>query len=122
MDAIGNHPKVFFLSLTLISIDGLFIFKGGYRRSIPLPKYVTVGSDTKAQGYVRSASQELVSISQNIYKVSKQGHYVTISTDPIIYSGDGLVRNMFTGGTLPNDQACSIFEVFQHLCLFCYLK
>ena len=113
VDAVGNHPKVFFVSITLFSIDGLFIFAGDCRIGVPLPKFVVVGSDTHAQSYVKDALREIKKASEKMYVVSKDGHKAVISADPVIISGDGNVRPMFTGGVYPHQQACSTFDVCQ---------
>ena len=115
VDAVGNHPKVFFVSLTLFSIDRLFVFAGHYRLGEPLPKFVAVGSDTKARAYVRNALRELVDMSKTLFQVSNKGHCVQISTDPVLLSGDGNVKPMFTGGPFATDQACAVYEVFHQI-------
>ena len=111
MDGVGQHPKVFFVSLSLFDINCNYIFAGNHRVGIPLPKFVAVGSDTKARVYVKNTLKEIVNISKNIYQVSNVGHIAAISSDPVLISGDGLLRPMFTGGPYPSDQACCIFDV-----------
>ena len=111
VDAIGNHPKIFFLQLSLFSLDRKYIFKDSHQVSEPLPKFATIGNDTHAHSYVRSALIDITKASQNLYQVSKQGHMVAISSDPVILSGDGAVKPMFTGGPTPTHAACAIYEV-----------
>ena len=99
------------MQLTLFSLDGLFVFKGNYRVSNPLPKFACVGSDTKAQTYVQAALKQIVQLSRQAFKVSDAGHFVKLSSDPVILSGDGAVKSMYTGGPTPTDTACAIYEV-----------
>ena len=111
VDAIGNHPKVFFLSWSLFSIDRLAIFNGKYRVGRVLPKFVATGSDTKAQGFVYSALKEIRAMSKHVYQVSDTGHCAVISCNPVILSGDGAVKTMFTGCPAPTDSAAAKYEV-----------
>ena len=111
VDGLGHHPSIFFVSLSTFSIDRLFIFKGGYRLSQPLPKFVALGSDVKSRGFLRNTLQELVDASQKIYQVSHTGHKVVFSVDPVILSGDNNVKATFSGGGIPKDQSSAMFEV-----------
>ena len=111
VDSVGSHPKIFFLSWSLFSIAGLSVFGEGYRVGRVLPKFVGVGCDTKSHGYIQSALKDVVKLSKTVYNVSKECHKVVISCDPVILSGDGAVRTVYTGGTVPNQSTAACFEV-----------
>lgn len=107
---MGSHPKVFFLNLTLFSIDGLNIFHGKYPIGTVQPKFVAVGNDIDAGGYIRNTLHELVQFSTFAFKV-KSGHWIQISTNPVILNADRAVIPMLTGGRTANTTGAAIFDV-----------
>ena len=110
VDAICNHPKVFFLNLNLFSIHGDAVFSDSQRTTSVLPKYVAIGSDTKCQQYVRNAIHEIQIACEHRYKLPS-GQHAIISANPIILGGDRLVIPAFTGGPSPQNPAAAIFDV-----------
>ena len=98
------------MSINLFSPEGDGIFNDGRRISTVLPKFVAIGSDTKAHGFVVSALKEIVHISQFTYLLAS-GHRVIISACPVILGGDRLVLPLLTGGAAPTHQAAAIFDV-----------
>ena len=116
VDAVGSHPKIFFLSLVLFSPEGKPIFRDGYPISKPLPKFTAVGNDTHAGGYIKSALWELKRFSKYLFIVGK--HCVQISVNPVILNADRAVVPLLTGGPAPTSSAAAIFDVcfFIHCC------
>ena len=109
IDAIGNHPKAFFLSLNLFSPDGLSVFEDGRKSSSVLPKYVAVGSDTKSQGYAKNALQEIAIAARYEYRL-KSGHIVVLLF-PVIIGADRAVLPSMTGAVVATMQGAAIFDV-----------
>lgn len=121
VDAIGHHPKVFFLQISLFSINRVAIFQNHRRVSNSLPLYAGVGSDHNCKGYVQHALIKIVEHSKIVYKL-KNNCKAIISAAPVFLSGDRAVLPMFTGGATPSQAAAAIFEVElkkQHLNIFC---
>lgn len=118
VDAVGSHPKVFFLNLTLFSIEGKPVFHDRYPIGTVQPKFVAVGNDTTAGGYVRNALYEIVQFSRFIF-LTPTGHWVRLSTNPVILNADRAVVPMLTGGKVATTKSASIFDV--KYCFECIL-
>ena len=119
MDAVGSHPKVFFLNLSLFSVEGLPVFHDFYPIGTVQPKFVAVGNDTESGGYIRNTLYELVQYSRFAFKV-KTGHFVRISTDPVIINADRAVLPLLTGGKTATTAQAALFDVtFYFVCHVC---
>lgn len=115
VDAVGSHPKVFFLNLSLFSVEGLPIFHDYYPIGTVQPKFVAVGNDSKAGGYIQNTLYELVQYSRFAFKL-KSGHIVRISTNPVILNADRAVLPMMSGCKVARTAQAAIFDV-----TFCFM-
>ena len=110
VDAVGSHPKIFFLNLALFSIEGLDIFHDKWPIGTVLPKFTGIGSDTHSGAYIKNALWELIQYSKYEF-ILPSFHRARISTNPVILNADRAVLPMITGGPAPSQQGAALFDV-----------